>query len=135
MKKEFLQENERIRGLMYLTESAKKVQLKTTSYPNVKRDTDATQNDFVSDALLQDIQSAAKAAGVTVTITTAKSGHPSNRTGKPSRHQAGTGIDIAIIDGVGSGGATNATNGNSQFREKATRVAKALESIDRKSVV
>lgn len=94
------------------------VQLNDTSYSNVKFDTDGTQYDQVNQALLDDLQAAASKANVVVTITTAKSGHP-NLTigGKESRHSTNTAVDIAILNGVNSGGASNEINGNSQFRE------------------
>jgi hypothetical protein len=117
----------RIKSL--ITEKSSMVQLKSTNYPCVKFDKDGTQNDYVNDALLQDLQKACQATGVEITITTAKTGHPSNRTGKPSRHQSGTGVDIAMLDGQRPMGATNATNGNASFREKGHKVAKALESL------
>lgn len=49
--------------------------------------------DNINTALLQDVQTAAKVAGVKVDITTAVSGH------KPgSRHESGNAVDIAIIN-------------------------------------
>jgi hypothetical protein len=51
-------------------------------------------SDNISIALLQDVQTAAKNAGLKVDITTAVSGH------RPSkRHDAGQAVDIAIING------------------------------------
>jgi biotin carboxyl carrier protein len=51
-------------------------------------------SDNINTALLQDVQTAAKTAGVNVTITTAISGH------RPSpRHDSGNAVDIAIING------------------------------------
>ena len=51
-------------------------------------------SDNINIALLQDVQTAAKTAGVNVTITTAISGH------RPSpRHDSGNAVDIAIING------------------------------------
>ena len=52
-------------------------------------------SDNINIALLQDIQTAAKAANVQVDITTAISGHES----LPSRHPSGNAVDIAIING------------------------------------
>jgi hypothetical protein len=106
------------------------VRLGDTSYPNVKFDKDGTQYDEVNQALLDDLQTAADKAGVTLTITTAKTGH-SNLTinGKASRHATNTAVDIAILDGVSAGGATNETNGNSKFRELGNRVKDALLSL------
>jgi hypothetical protein len=51
-------------------------------------------SDDINVSLLQDVQTAAKTAGVNVTITTAISGH------RPSpRHDSGNAVDIAIING------------------------------------
>ena len=51
-------------------------------------------SDSINTTLLQDVQKAAKTAGVNVTITTAISGH------RPSpRHDSGNAVDISIING------------------------------------
>jgi len=50
--------------------------------------------DNINISLLQDIQTAAKEAGVKVDITTAVSGHD-----KGTRHESGNAVDIAIING------------------------------------
>ena len=50
--------------------------------------------DNINTSLLQDVQTAAKNAGVKVDITTAVSGHRPSRT-----HDAGNAVDIAIING------------------------------------
>lgn len=107
------------------------VKLSDTSYPNVKHDNDATKNDSVSKALLDDIQKAAESVGVVATITTAKSGHKSNVKGTTvtSRHMKNIAVDIAILDGVNSGGATNSTNGNSEFRKLGNKLKNALVSL------
>jgi len=106
------------------------VRLGDTSYSNVKFDKDGTQYDQVNQALLDDLQTAASKAGVTITITTAKSGH-SNLTinGRASRHATNTAVDIAILDGVSAGGATNKTNGNSRFRELGDKLKNELVSL------
>ena len=101
------------------------VPLEDTEYSNVKYDYDGTQNDSVNKPLLDDLQTAAKSVGLTVTITTAKTGHADN--GK--RHSKQTAVDIALINGIGSGGATNATNGNEKFREMGTKLKDALVSM------
>ena len=51
--------------------------------------------DTINTALLQDIETAAKAAGVKIDITTAISGHKHT----PSRHPSGNAVDIAMING------------------------------------
>jgi hypothetical protein len=115
----------------FIKESASFVKLNSTGYSNVKYDNDGTQNDSVNKALLDDIQTAAKSVGVIATITTARTGH--NRTVKGSnnvsRHMNGTGVDVAILNGIGAGGATNATNGNAEFRALGNKLKDALVSM------
>ena len=114
-----------------INEDLNLVKLNSTSYPNLKFDRDGTQNDSVNKPLLDDINAAAKSVGVVATITTAKTGH--NRLTKGSknvsRHMNGTGVDIAILDGVGSGKASNATNGLPKFRELGFKLKNALVSM------
>jgi hypothetical protein len=84
--------------------SGKLVQLSSTSYSNCKYDKDGTQNDYVNSLLVSDINDAAKSVGIIATITTAKSGHNKNVKGSKnvSRHMNGTGVDVAILNGIGS---------------------------------
>jgi hypothetical protein len=106
------------------------VQLNDTNYSNLKYDNDGTQYDSVNKALLDDLDDASKAAGIVTTITTASTGHPSNTvTGNPSRHTKKTAVDIALLNGVGSGGATNSANGNSDFRALGNKLKDALVSM------
>jgi len=57
--------------------------------------------DNINTALLADIQTAAKNAGVTVDITTAVSGHEEKtKSGNTSRHPSGNAVDISIINGT-----------------------------------
>lgn len=106
------------------------VQLNDTGYSNVKFDKDQTQYDEVNKALLDDLQKAASAAGVVVTITTAKSGHGYlTKSGRKSRHMTKTAVDIAILDGESAKGASNSTNGNPTFREKGNLVKDALVKL------
>lgn len=91
------------------------------SYSHVKVDSD-TRQDEVNDALLADLQSAAEAAGVVITITTASTGHSKyTKGGKLSRHGFGTAVDIALLNGVGYG--------NKKFKEYGDRVKDALVSM------
>jgi hypothetical protein len=86
--------------------------------------------DTINTALLQDVQTAAKSAGLKVDITTAVSGHGTKtKSGSNSRHPSGNAVDIAKINGVGSGGATNSTNGNAKFREFGNKLKDALVSM------
>lgn len=61
--------------------------------------TDKAKNDKVSRALLDDINLAAKRAGVSVRVGTITTGHPSMKSGKSSRHPEGIAVDIDMIDG------------------------------------
>lgn len=106
------------------------VQLNDTSYSNVKFDNDGTQYDQVNQALLDDLQAAASKANVVVTITTAKTGHSDTTTsGNQSRHSTNTAVDIAILNGVNAGGASNEINGNSQFRELGNSLKSELVNM------
>jgi len=122
--------NEQINRMKILMEGPNMVRLNTTSYPNVKFDNDGTQNDEVNQSLLQDIQKAAESVGIIATITTAKTGHNYLTTSKNvSRHNFGTAVDVSILNGVGSGGATNGSNGNAKFRELGNKLKNALVSM------
>jgi len=100
-----------------------------SSYSNVLY-ADKVKNDPINPNLLADISTAAIIAEVQVTITTAVSGHKTNtKSGNISRHATGNGVDIAILNGIGSGGATNATNGNATFRALGNRLKDALVSL------
>ena len=71
--------------------------------------------DNINIALLQDIEAAAKAAGVKVDITTAVSGHD-----KGTRHEKGNAVDIAKINGR----AVNLSN-----RSDADKLVRELEKL------
>jgi hypothetical protein len=83
-------------------------------------------SDKINTILLQDVQTAAKKAGLNVDITTAISGHKKS---KSERHPDGNAVDISIINGIGSGKATNATNGNQKFRELGNKLKDVLVSM------
>ena len=98
-------------------------------FSHLKVDSDL-KNDEVNDALLQDLQTAGERANVVLTITTAKSDHDVyTKDGNKSRHGFQTAVDIAKLDGKGSNGATNSTNGSKEFREKGNRVKDVLVSM------
>ena len=97
--------------------------VQATSYRNVKFSNINEGNpaaDKINPALLIDIRNAAVAAGVTVEITTAVSGHTSNP-GR-SRHPSGNAVDIALIDGI-------AVSTNSNIKSKVEAFVKEL--VDR----
>ena len=106
------------------------VPLAQTNYSHVKYDYDNTKNDSVNKPLLDDMQAAGQSVGVVLTITTAKSGHGAKtKSGNLSRHMKQTAVDISKLNGVGSNGASNGTNGNSEFRTLGTKVKNALVSM------
>jgi hypothetical protein len=106
------------------------VRLSDTNYSNVKYDNDATRNDTVNRALLDDIQQAASNVGIVATITTAKSGHRQQTTsGNTSRHMSGAGVDIALLNGINSGGANNSSNGSAEFRALGNKLKDSLVSL------
>lgn len=111
--------------------SEKMTQLSTISLSNLTSDKDGTQNDYVNQGLIDDINKAASSVGIKATITTAKTGHDRmTKGGKAvSRHMDGTGVDVAILNGIGSGRATNSNNGNREFRELGDKLKDALVSM------
>jgi len=115
----------------FIVESLTMSQLNKTNYTNLKYDNDATKTDSVNKALLDDINAAAKSVGIVATITTARSGHNRNVKGskRVSRHMNGTGVDVAILNGIGSGRATNSSNGNAEFRNLGNKLKNALVSM------
>jgi len=93
------EEIQRIKELISLNESSKYSKAVDT-YDNLDFKDGVVGNsrpsqDAINPALLKDIDTAAKNAGVQVSITTAISGHYS----LPSRHPDGNAVDIAIING------------------------------------
>jgi hypothetical protein len=77
--------------------------------------------------LLQSIASACKATGIVATITTAKTGHNINaKGGKESRHWKGTGVDIAILNGVSGNDKNHAANSISNMVPEFKRLGTIL---------
>ena len=130
MNRILIEEINKNKRLMNLSENDL-VKLSNTSYSNVNYDNDATKNDLVTKALLDDIQKAADSVGITATITTAKSGHNPHVKGSSviSRHMKNIAVDVAILNGIGSGGASNSTNGNAEFRRLGNKLKNALVSM------
>ena len=105
----------------------KLIQLKTTSYSHLKYDTDGTQNDFVNQPLLDDLQKVGQSTDIVITITTAKTGHSKETISRNlSRHSTQTAVDIAILNGVGSGNSYNQNTGNPEFRRLGNEVKNGL---------
>ena len=110
--------------LLNIFEDYVPISTKVTS--NVKVESDIA-NDKINEDLLKDIDTAAKRAGVVVTITTAKSDHSTNTVyGTKSRHSSNDAVDIAILNGKGSGKATNSTNGDPEFRRLGNKLKNEL---------
>ena len=128
MKRVLREEINSMKSLMNINEDF--VTVSSVGFDNITTDNDSTKSDKINRALLKDISRAAKKAGVKVTITTANSGHNMRtKSGTLSRHNTNQAVDIAMIDGVGSGGATNATNGNAKFKSGGDKLVAALESM------
>lgn len=99
-------------------------------YDTLTTDNDGTRNDKINKPLLDDLDAVGKKTGIKIKITTARSGHPTNTiNGNRSRHSTNQAVDIAILNGIGANGATNASNGNPQFRELGDRVCAELEKM------
>jgi hypothetical protein len=123
MKSVLNEEINSIKKLMNITEE--EISVKDGEYSIITTDGDATSTDKINKALLDDIEAAAKMVGVKPVITTASSGHNSSN----SRHSDRTAVDIAIIDGINSGGAKDEKSGSSNFRNKGNKLKDALVSM------
>jgi hypothetical protein len=87
-------------------------------------------SDNINTTLLQDVQTAAKTAGVNVTITTAISGH------RPSpRHDSGNAVDISIINGKSVSPSNRADADKLVNALVSMGYTKNVESGDNKSVL
>ena len=128
MKSVLNEEINSIKKLMNITEE--EISVKDGEYNIITTDGDATSTDKINKALLDDIEVAAKMVGVKPVITTASSGHSEKTTsGTRSRHSDRTAVDIAIIDGINSGGAKDEKSGSSNFRDKGNKLKDALVSM------
>jgi hypothetical protein len=73
----------------------------TTNYPNIKWE-GTSSSDKINLSLLSEINAAANAADVTVTIGTANTGHREmTSSGNVSRHKTGEAVDISRVNGKG----------------------------------
>jgi hypothetical protein len=92
------------------------------NYPNVKFQNINLGNpagDRINANLLADVSKAAQQVGITVSITTAVSGHHKI---PPSRHTSGNAVDIAIIDGI-------SVNPKAPNRNKIDAFVAALQNL------
>ena len=73
----------------------------TTSYPNIKFEGSGL-SDKVNLSLLKDINNAANASGIKVTISSIVTGHrDKTSSGNVSRHTTGEAVDISKVNGIG----------------------------------
>ena len=71
----------------------------TTSYPNIKFE-GSTSSDKVNLTLLKDVNRAANASGIKVTISSIVTGHrTTTSSGNVSRHTTGEAVDISKVNG------------------------------------
>lgn len=126
MKELLREELTKMRSLMKLNEDL--IKFADGDYQNIEIGSDIT-GELINRALLDDLEQAAKTVGLKPKITTVKTDHPSAQTGKGSRHKSNQAVDISVIDGIGSNGATNSTNGNSRFRENGNKLKNALVNM------
>jgi hypothetical protein len=96
MKPELLKEIAMIKRNISLLEDY--VMPKDVNYSNITF-ADSAKSDKVNRNLLNDINQAAKIAGVKVRIGTITSTHPSKTSGKDSRHPEGNAADIDMVNG------------------------------------
>jgi hypothetical protein len=96
MKPELLKEIAMIKRNISLLEDY--VMPKDVNYSNITF-ADSAKSDKVNRNLLNDINQAAKIAGVKVRIGTITSTHPSKTSGKDSRHPEGNAVDIDMVNG------------------------------------
>lgn len=84
----------------------------TTSYPNIKFEGSGL-SDKVNLSLLKDINNAANASGIKVTISSIVTGHRENTSsGNVSRHTTGEAVDISKVNGIGWSSKSDADSKN-----------------------
>lgn len=106
-----------------LIKESSMVKLDSIAYSNVRVDNDSTKYDSINKNILDDLQKAGEATGITITITTAVTGHSKyTKSGGISRHGAGAAVDIAILNGRGSNGANSSTSGDETFRQLGNKI-------------
>ena len=115
--------SENLRGIKsYILEDLELIELEETDYTNLKHDEDGTKHDLVSKVLLDDIQLAAKNAGVVAKIHFAQHGHPSmGNPSSKSRHKNNIAVDISSIDGL--------VYGQNGFKEKGDKLKDELVKL------
>jgi hypothetical protein len=96
MKPELLKEIAMIKRNISLLEDY--VMPKDVNYSNITF-AGSAKSDKVNKNLLDDVNQAAKIAGVNVRVGTITSTHPSKTSGKDSRHPEGDAVDIDMVNG------------------------------------
>lgn len=96
MKPELLKEIAQIKRQISLLEDF--VMPKDVTYSNIEF-TDNSKSDKVNRALLDDVNKAAKQAGIKARVGTITKNHPSLKTGKDSLHPSGMAVDIDMVNG------------------------------------
>jgi hypothetical protein len=100
--------NRELMGLDPLNERYEDLPLINDTYPNITFH-DRTKNDRLPKNLLDDIQSAAEFAGITVQVDWAKTGHRNKtKSGNTSRHSLGWAVDLSHVNGKGWEGKSSA---------------------------
>jgi hypothetical protein len=122
-----------MKKLITLIEAIEKVD--TSKYSNIKWE-GAALSDKINSSLLAEINAAAKAAYIMVTISTANTGHRTNTSsGNISRHKTGEAVDISKINGVGWSSKRDAQSKNilSQIESFVTKLSSAGYKVNSES--
>ena len=107
----------------------------TSLYSNIKWE-GAASSDKINSSLLAEINAAANAADITVTISTANTGHRTNTSsGNISRHKTGEAVDISKINGVGWSSKQDAQSKNilSQIESFVSKLSNAGYKVNSES--
>jgi len=122
-----------MKKLITLIEAIEKVD--TSKYSNIKWEGSAS-SDKINSSLLAEINAAANAADITVTISTANSGHrTTTSSGHLSRHKTGEAVDISRINGTGWSSKEDAKSKNilSQIESFVNKLSNAGYKINSES--
>jgi hypothetical protein len=122
-----------MKKLITLIEAIEKVD--TSKYSNIKWE-GAALSDKINSSLLAEINAAAKAAYIMVTISTANTGHRTNTSsGNISRHKTGEAVDISKINGIGWSSKRDAESKNilSQIESFVTKLSSAGYKVNSES--
>ncbi len=107
----------------------------TSLYSNIKWE-GAASSDKINSSLLAEINAAANAADIVVTISIANTGHRTNTSsGNISRHKTGEAVDISKINGVGWSSKEDAKTKNilSQIESFVSKLSNAGYKVNSES--